>query len=163
MRWIKLFLGQSRCFDRRRMGIRASISFTTALLFPGMVAGTGLGVEAAGWGFAKVSGQRAADIAAIAGAINYKANTNYTSTTNVAAAQRTAATFGARMAQLNGGVATVAPSWDATTPNLDRQSDHGTDRQRRAESVPNGGKSNRQSGYSPHNLAILQLRPIGYR
>ena len=100
------------------MGVRASIAFTTAFAMPPLVMGTAFGVEVSSWGAAKVGVQRAADVAAIAGAINYKTSTNYTSLSNAAGAQKAAAIFAARMAQLNGAVGTVAPSWDATTLTL---------------------------------------------
>src|SRR5258708_385392 len=97
---------------------RGSITFGMGAMVPALIIGLSGGVEVASWGAAKIGAQRAADIAAVAGAINYRANTNYTTTVNSAGAKQTAATFAARMAQLNGASGTPAPSWNATTATL---------------------------------------------
>src|ERR1051326_1835876 len=101
MRWVRDWLKASRSLDRRGMGVRGSIAFGTALMLPAMTTATAFSVEVAHWSAAKVGIQRAADLAAIAGMINYKTSTNYTSLTNVSGAQQTAALFAARMAQIN--------------------------------------------------------------
>ena len=108
----------ARNLIRRSENVRASVGFASAALFPVMIGGTALGVEVTAWGAAKMGLQRGTDIAAIAGALNYKTSTNYTSITNIAGAQQTAAIFAARMAQLNGGAGTATPTWDANTLTL---------------------------------------------
>lgn len=90
------------------MGRQASIAIWMAVMLPGLIMGLSLGVEVTSWAAVQVSLQRAADVAAIAGAINYKATTN----------KQTAATFAARIAQLNGGTGTASPSWNAGTSTL---------------------------------------------
>ncbi len=77
-------------------------------MFPGIVMAAALAVETGGWAAAQMSVQRAADLAAIGGAINYKSSNN----------KQTAATFAARLAQLNGGTGTAAPAWNSSTNTL---------------------------------------------
>lgn len=77
-------------------------------MIPGLLMATAFAVEVGGWAAAQVSLQRQADISAIAGAINYQATSN----------KQTAATFGARFAQLNGGNGTASPSWNSGTNTL---------------------------------------------
>lgn len=88
-------------------GRRASVAVWIAVMMPGLFMALALGVEAASWAAAQVSVQRSADVSAIAGGINYVSTNN----------KQTAATFAARMAQLNGGTGTVppkSPSWNGT-------------------------------------------------
>jgi hypothetical protein len=92
----------------RGINCRASIAIWIAMMIPGLVMATALGVELAGWATAQVAVQRAADLSAISGVINYKVTTN----------KQTAATFAARMAQVNGGVGTATPSWNSGTNTL---------------------------------------------
>jgi hypothetical protein len=67
-----------------------------------------MAVEVGSWAAAQVSIQRAADLSAVAGGINYLATGN----------KQTAATFAARIAQLNGGSGTATPSWNSGTNTL---------------------------------------------
>ena len=90
------------------LGRRASVAVWIAVMAPGLIMATSLGVEAASWAAAKVAVQRAADVSAVAGAINYLATSN----------QQTATTFAARMAQLNGASGTTTPTWNSTTHTL---------------------------------------------
>ena len=72
----------------RRFDRRGSIAVWIAVMMPGLFIAVALGVEGGSWAAAQVAVQRAADISAIAGAINYQAINN----------KQTAATFAARMA-----------------------------------------------------------------
>jgi hypothetical protein len=87
---------------------RASIAVWVAVMAPGLCMAVALAVEVGGWAAAQVSVQRAADLSAMAGAINYLSTAN----------KQTAATFAARVAQLNGGTGTAAPSWNSGTSTL---------------------------------------------
>jgi hypothetical protein len=86
-------------------GRRASVAVWMAMMLPGLFMAVALGVEAGSWAAAQVSVQRTADVAAIAGGINYVSTNN----------KQTAATFAARMAQLTGGTGTASPSWNSGT------------------------------------------------
>lgn len=93
---------------------RGVVAIWIAVMLPGLIMAVSMGVEISNWAAAQLSVQRTADLAALAGAVNYKGNTG--------AAQgfreQTAATFAARFAQLNGGNGTAAPSWTAGTKTL---------------------------------------------
>jgi hypothetical protein len=93
---------------RLDIGRRASVTMWLAVLLPGLVILIAMGVEIAGWEATQVSAQRSADVSALAGSINFQSSKN----------AQTAATFAARMAQLNGGAGTASPSWDATSKTL---------------------------------------------
>ncbi len=77
-------------------------------MLPGLIVVIALGVESGSWAAAQMATQRAADVSAIAGAMNFKTTGN----------KQTAATFAARIAQLNGGTGTASPSWNAGTSTL---------------------------------------------
>jgi hypothetical protein len=79
------------------------------MMLPGLFIIVAMGVEVAGWEAAQVSVQRAADISALAGAINYQSSAN----------AKTALTFAARIAQLNGGTGTATPSWNGSNTVTD--------------------------------------------
>jgi hypothetical protein len=87
---------------------KASIAIWIAVMVPGLIMAAALGLEIGAWETAQISTQRSADLAAIAGAANYQTTHN----------AQTAATFAARMAQLNGGTGTASPTWSGscTTP-----------------------------------------------
>lgn len=87
---------------------KAGVALWIALMMPGLVMALALGLEVAHWSAVQVQLQRAADVAAAAGAINYKATSN----------AQTAATAAARMAQLNGVVGMTSPTWNATSKTL---------------------------------------------
>src|ERR1019366_7974456 len=91
-------------------GRRASVAVWIAVMMPGLFMAVALGVEAASWAAAKVSVQRSADVSAIAGGIICAANGGCATP----ATKQSAATFAARMAQLNGGTGTASPSWNGT-------------------------------------------------
>jgi hypothetical protein len=93
---------------RLDIGRRASVAMWLAVLLPGLLILLAMGIEVAGWEAAQVSVQRSADISALAGSINYQSSKDL----------RTAATFAARVAQLNGGVGTASPSWNGSTNTL---------------------------------------------
>jgi hypothetical protein len=90
-------------------GRRASVGVWIAVMMPGLFMAVAMGVEAGGWAAAQVSVQRTADLAALAGGIVCSANGGCAT----AATKQTAATFAARMAQLNGGTGMVtgSPTW----------------------------------------------------
>jgi hypothetical protein len=90
------------------LGRRAAVAIWIAVMAPGLIMATAMAVEAGGWAAAQTSAQRSADLSAMAGAINYLATTN----------AQTAATFAARMAQLNGGTGTTTPTWNSATNTL---------------------------------------------
>jgi hypothetical protein len=90
------------------VGRRGSVAIWIATMMPGLLVAVSLGVEVGGWAAAQVAVQRSADVAAIAGGINYLATKN----------PQTAATFAARLAQLNGGSGTTSPSWNSGTNTL---------------------------------------------
>jgi len=90
------------------LGRRAAAAVWIAVMMPGLIVAAALGAEAGGWATARMSAQRMADLAAMGGAINYLATAN----------NQTAATFAARMAQLNGGSGTATPSWNSGTNTL---------------------------------------------
>src|ERR1700722_7506423 len=73
------------------LGRRGSVAIWIAAMIPGLFVAVSPAIEAGAWAAAQVSVQRAADLSAIAGGINYKITSN----------RQTAATFAARMAQLN--------------------------------------------------------------
>jgi hypothetical protein len=89
-------------------GRRAAVAIWIAVMAPGLIMATAMAVEAGSWAAAQMSVQRAADLSAMAGAMNYMATTN----------AQTAATFAARMAQLNGASGTATPSWNSGTSTL---------------------------------------------
>jgi hypothetical protein len=92
-------------------GRRASVGVWIAVMMPGLFMAVAMGVEAGGWAAAQVSVQRTADLAAIAGGIVCSASSDKCTASGT---MQTAATFAARMAQLNGGtgVVTGAPAWN---------------------------------------------------
>jgi hypothetical protein len=87
---------------------RASIAVWLAVMAPGLCMAVAMAVEVGAWAAAQVSVQRAADVSAMAGAMSYQASAN----------KQSAAIFAARMAQLNGGTGTAAPSWNSGTNTL---------------------------------------------
>jgi Flp pilus assembly protein TadG len=82
------------------VGRRGSIAVWIAVMAPGLILMISMAVEVGAWASARVSTQRAADLAAIAGA-------NYLATS----APRTAATQAANVAQLNGAAGIASPGW----------------------------------------------------
>jgi Flp pilus assembly protein TadG len=85
-----------------RLGRRGSIAVWIAVMMPGLIMGLSLGLEVTNWEATQISLQRAADVAATAGVINYNASGNSTIASN----------YTTYMAQLNGVPAnqiTVAP------------------------------------------------------
>jgi len=110
------WLGRRRALPG--LGTRGSVTFSMGAALPVLVIGMAGSVEVTSWAATKVGVQRTADVAAVAGAINYRANTNYTTTVNSPGAKQTAATFAARMAQLNGASGMAAPTWNANTTTL---------------------------------------------
>ncbi len=87
---------------------RSSVALYIALLAPVLAAATGLGVEVSNWSVEQLRIQRAADTAAIAGALSY---------TKTGSAQ-SAATAAAKLAEINGSTGTASPTWDAGTKTL---------------------------------------------
>ncbi|MGE0420261.1 MAG: hypothetical protein AB7O80_25930 [Acetobacteraceae bacterium] len=79
-----------------------------AMLTPALLVLLAVAAELVHWSVVQIKVQRAADISAIAGAINFKATGN----------AQSAATVAARMAQLNGGTGTASPTWDAASKTL---------------------------------------------
>ena len=97
------------CPLRERVGSRrASVAIWIAAMAPVLITAIAMAVETGGWAAAQISAQRAADLSAVAGAINYHTTGN----------KQTAATFAARIAQLNGGAGTASPTWNAATNTL---------------------------------------------
>ena len=94
-----------RGFARDRKG---TVAIYVAMLAPVLTMALSLGQEVTNWAVTQVRLQRAADVAAIAGALNYKATLD---------AQK-AATAAALMAQLNGGQGTTTTTWTAATKTL---------------------------------------------
>ena len=86
------------------LGRRGSVAVWIALMTPMLVMAMAFGIEVGGWEAARMSAQRTADVSANAGAMNYKASLN----------AQTAATFAARMAQLNGASGTASPTWSSS-------------------------------------------------
>ena len=68
-----------------RRNRRGSIALWTALTLPGLFAVLALGVEVSTWESTKVALQRTADMAAMAGVMNYNASGNATTASNAAA------------------------------------------------------------------------------
>ena len=101
-----------------KSGLRADkrgvVAIWIAVMLPGLIMAISMGIEISNWAAVQVSVQRSADLAAIAGAINYKNNTGAAQATR----EQTAATFAARFAQINGGNGTAAPAWTAATKTL---------------------------------------------
>src|SRR6266700_1139892 len=91
-----------------KMGRRASVALWIAVMLPGLVMATSMGVEVGAWIAARAGIQRVADLSALAGAMNYQITTD----------KQAAATSAARMAQLNGGVGTSSPGWNSSTNTL---------------------------------------------
>lgn len=87
---------------------RASVAIWIAAMAPGLIMAISMGIEVGSWAYTQVSVQRSADLAAMAGAINYQSTTN----------KQAAATFAARMAQLNGGSGTASPTWNSGSNTL---------------------------------------------
>jgi Flp pilus assembly protein TadG len=83
------------------LGRKGTVAVWIAVMTPGLIMATAMAVEVGSWMAAEVGLQRAADASAIAGLTNYKSTQN----------AQTAATFAARMAQLNGGTGQAATSW----------------------------------------------------
>jgi hypothetical protein len=99
-RFIEVTLMSSR-FELGRQG---SVAVWIALMIPVLTMALAFGVEVGGWEAVRMSTQRIADVSANAGVMNYKASLN----------GQTAATFAARMAQLNGASGTASPTWSST-------------------------------------------------
>src|SRR4051812_23340897 len=87
---------------------RAGTALFIALSAPVLVGVLALGLEVGGWAATRLSIQRAANVSALAGAINYNLTTD----------QQKATLTAARMAQMNGASGAVTPSWNATTKTL---------------------------------------------
>ena len=94
--------------SRLNLGCRGSVAVWLAVMLPGLIMAVSLAVEAGSWEAAQMSVQRAADVSAMAGAMNY----------TTSASNQKAATFAAMMAQLNGGSGTNTPSWNSGTNTL---------------------------------------------
>jgi hypothetical protein len=109
------------------LGRRASVGVWIAVMAPGLIIAASMGIEIGSWASAKASVQRAADLSAIAGAANYQSTTN----------AQTAATFAARMAQMNGGIGTASLTWSGTcsTPCTSACTVTGTDNQITAQVI----------------------------
>jgi hypothetical protein len=91
------------------LGRRASVAVWIAVMAPGLIMAMAMAVEVGAWAAAKASVQRTADLSAVAGAANYSDSKNAV----------TAATFAARLAQMNINTGTTtALSWtgSCTTP-----------------------------------------------
>jgi hypothetical protein len=91
------------------LGRRASVAVWIAVMAPGLIMAISMAVEVGAWAAAKASVQRTADLSAVAGAANYNNSKNAV----------TAATFAARLAQMNINTGTTtALSWtgSCTTP-----------------------------------------------
>lgn len=86
----------------------AGVAVWVAMVAPVLTTALSLSMEVTNWSVVQVDVQRAADAAAIAGALNYKATSN----------RQTAATAAARMAQLNGAQGMTTPTWTAATSTL---------------------------------------------
>jgi hypothetical protein len=89
---------------RYEVGRQGSVAVWIALMIPLLTMAMAFGVEMGGWEAARMSAQRTADVSANAGVMNYKASLN----------AQTAATFAARMAQLNGASGTASPTWSSS-------------------------------------------------
>ena len=91
-------------------GKRGSVAVLVAVSAPALTMAVALGIEVSGWTVTQQRLQRAADMAAIAGALAYS---------NGATAQL-AATYAAYVAELNGGAGTTSRTWNgtATPPTL---------------------------------------------
>jgi Flp pilus assembly protein TadG len=96
------------------LGRRGSIAVWIAVMAPGLMMATALAVEAGSWAAAQVSVQRAADVSAMAAAMTcLGAGSCATDAT-----KHTAASFAARIAQLNGASPASSPSWTSGTSTL---------------------------------------------
>lgn len=95
---------------------RSSVAIVAAMLAPVLAGATGLGIEVSNWSVEQMRMQRAADMAALAGAITYTNAINNGSTT--AAAAQSAANAAANLAEVNHVPGPSAPSWDSSTQTL---------------------------------------------
>ena len=86
-----------------------------AALTPGLLVAAALGIEVTGWMSAQVTLQRAADLAAIAGAMDYQSRSCTPADLTCAQAVATSA---ARLAQLNGASGVATPTWNGATKTL---------------------------------------------
>lgn len=89
----------------RRLGQdrRGSIVIIMALVTPALVMSVGLAIEVSHWTVVKLELQRTADLAALAGATEYKLASNASNATNAAAS----------FAELNGAVGGTTRTWDS--------------------------------------------------
>lgn len=96
----------------RERARRASVTLWTALMAPTLTGAISLGVEVSRFSAIQVEAQRIADVAALAGTMYYNQNTGQA---NLA---QNAATYAARIAEINGISGTPNPTWHADTKIL---------------------------------------------
>lgn len=94
----------------RKLGCdqRGSIVVITALVIPVLVMSAGMGVEISHWTVVKLELQRTADLAALAGAIEYA----------IASDASKAANAAANIAELNGAAGSTTRTWNPSTKLL---------------------------------------------
>lgn len=95
---------------------RSSVAIVVAMLAPVLAGAAGLGIEVSNWSVEQMRMQRAADVAALAGAITYT-NTLTNGGTTASAAQA-AATAAANLAEINHVPGPTSPSWNSSTQTL---------------------------------------------
>ncbi|HET8996049.1 MAG TPA: pilus assembly protein TadG-related protein, partial [Acetobacteraceae bacterium] len=95
---------------------RSSVAIVVAMLAPVLAGAAGLGIEVSNWSVEQMRMQRAADVAALAGAITY--NNTVTNGGTTASAAQAAATAAANLAEINHVPGPTSPSWDSTTQTL---------------------------------------------
>ena len=87
---------------------RSSVALFVALVVPVLAAAGALGIEVSNWSVEKMRVQRAADAAAVSAMAAYKVSPN----------NQSAATAGARIAEVNGISGASTPTWDSSTNTL---------------------------------------------
>ena len=87
---------------------RGAVAIWVAMLAPVFMMALGVGIEVTSWSTTWLDAQRTADAAAVAGAMNYLQTQD----------PQKAATYAARVAEVNGAVGTASPTWDSSTQTL---------------------------------------------
>lgn len=91
---------------------RSAVALWMGLTMPILIMAMGIGIEVGRWSAIKVSLQRTAEAAAVAGAAYYNTNSGQA---NLA---QNAATHAAYIAQINGASGQASPTWTAATKTL---------------------------------------------
>jgi len=95
---------------------RSTVAIVVAMVAPVLAAAAGLGLEVSNWSVEKMHMQRAADLAALTGAMTY--NNETSNNVSAATAAQDAANAAAALAEINNVPGPSSPAWNTSTQTL---------------------------------------------